>query len=661
MARQPDLFERQRLVVQPRAGQVQNRLWVRRLTIWSEAGQVIRSTALRPGLNIVWSPDPADQAATLTASGNASALGHGSGKTLFCRLLRYCLGEERFAPDEQRRAIAQAFPQGWVSAEVMLDGRLWAVLRPLGLARGHLAVPDVPPEQLFDRLGAPTGIEPLLAAIENTILTPAVAALVPADQPLNAWRVALAWLTRDQECRFNHVLDWRSPESDSGSPTRAMSGVRLQDSLRALIGAIVADEIQLRTDIAAFEDLHKTLTLRLDRQRWACDQSRDDIAAVAGLARGAVPAGRLCIEVLRDAAKRTLAHAARLNTAVDVNDLTTLRTQLESARQAVSDLEKKQAVAQEKLPIIDQLLQRMRSELPISSAQVRGAEVPVCLLCEVPIDRVLAEGCKLSDKLPDLEALRARHLMLVNEIQQQESARASANANAAHADAGLPAQRATVDALRRQVHAVEKLTEGRSGSWFKLRRALDDVKRLNEGLIALELTTDDLADLTRKLDDKRAQTGAFRDAQRAVFDRLSTLFDGVIQTMVGPAATGRVTLDGQGLKLRVDLGGERSTAAIESLKVIAFDIAVMCMSMEGATHLPAFLVHDSPREADLGLSVYHRLFTMVAGLEQTHASTFQYIVTTTTQPPAELQTRPWLCETLRGMPAQERLLRRDLT
>ena len=187
------------------------------------------------------------------------------------------------------------------------------------------------------------------------------------------------------------------------------------------------------------------------------------------------------------------------------------------------------------------------------------------------------------------------------------------------------------------------------------------MKRLNEGLIALELTTDDLADLTRKLDDKRAQTGAFRDAQRAVFDRLSTLFDGVIQTMVGPAATGRVTLDGQGLKLRVDLGGERSTAAIESLKVIAFDIAVMCMSMEGATHLPAFLVHDSPREADLGLSVYHRLFTMVAGLEQTHASTFQYIVTTTTQPPAELQTRPWLCETLRGMPAQERLLRRDLT
>ena len=152
-----------------------------------------------------------------------------------------------------------------------------------------------------------------------------------------------------------------------------------------------------------------------------------------------------------------------------------------------------------------------------------------------------------------------------------------------------------------------------------------------------------------------------------LFDRLSEptgmapLLNAIEQQVLTNqvAAAGRVTLDGNGLRLVVQWGGERSTAAIESLKVIAFDLAVMCMSMEGDTHLPAFLLHDSPREADLGLSVY-RLFHVVSGLEGPSSSAFQYIVTTTTQPPPEFQQQPWLRQELRGAPPSERLLRCDL-
>lgn len=44
--------------------------------------------------------------------------------------------------------------------------------------------------------------------------------------------------------------------------------------------------------------------------------------------------------------------------------------------------------------------------------------------------------------------------------------------------------------------------------------------------------------------------------------------------------------------------------AMESLKAIAFDVAALLMTLqlmtlEGRTHLPALLIHDSPREADL--------------------------------------------------------------
>ena len=161
-------------------------------------------------------------------------------------------------------------------------------------------------------------------------------------------------------------------------------------------------------------------------------------------------------------------------------------------------------------------------------------------------------------------------------------------------------------------------------------------------------------------ESKRNRIAALREAQTAIFDDLSRFFNSVIRAMIGKEAVGRISLDGNGLRASVDLGGERSTAAIESLKVIAFDLATMCMSIEGRTHLPAFLVHDSPREADLGLSVYRRLFNLVHVVEEmTVQPLFQYIVTTTTSPPDKLRNAPWLVETLGGA-SDERLLKRDL-
>jgi hypothetical protein len=85
------------------------------------------------------------------------------------------------------------------------------------------------------------------------------------------------------------------------------------------------------------------------------------------------------------------------------------------------------------------------------------------------------------------------------------------------------------------------------------------------------------------------------------------------------------------------------------------------MTMEGSTRLPGFLVHDSPREADLGRSIYDRLFALGRKLEGFgQAPLFQYILTTTTEPPGEFRADPWLRLTVRGAPADERLLKIDL-
>ena len=303
----------------------------------------------------------------------------------------------------------------------------------------------------------------------------------------------------------------------------------------------------------------------------------------------------------------------------------------------------------------------MRGELPGISVDIDNGETPLCPICDVPISRALAEGCELSHKLPDLEAARRRQEQIKQELQQQES-RLRADRERRHQlqQELLPAQ-SDAEALRRRVVEVEAVRDARSDVWFKTRRLIDDANRLEESLLAQEQRHRRAEELAGELDQKRAMTAAFREeAQASVFCRLSRFFGAIIHEMAGPNAGGKVALDGNGLKLSVELGGERSTAAIDSLKVIAFDLAVMCMSIEGGRPLPAFLVHDSPREADLGLSVYHQLFHLVRHLEPKEGQPlFQYIVTTTTRPPNELSDKPWLRETLGGS-AEARLLKRDL-
>lgn len=88
MTRQPELFPRTVSNFRPVEGQKEPRLWVRRLVIWRDmASKPIRDIPLRPGLNV---------GAYQGGAPIEDVIGHGSGKTLFCRMLRYCLGEPRY-------------------------------------------------------------------------------------------------------------------------------------------------------------------------------------------------------------------------------------------------------------------------------------------------------------------------------------------------------------------------------------------------------------------------------------------------------------------------------------------------------------------------------------------------------------------------------------
>lgn len=659
MPLQPDLLGQRVLQVRPAEGAGGPRLWVKRLVVWREpGGEIVRDVTLRPGLNIVWSPDGAD---ALASEAGDDTMGHGSGKTLFCRLLRYCLGEDRFAPKDQRDRIGVALMDGIVGAEVVLDGTCWAIVRPLGMRRRHMAVPGGNLDDIAAGDGASTGLDPFLDAIEQSVLTTELSDLIPGHrQERRSWPIAIAWLMRDQECRFDHVLDWRSATSDSDSPAGGLTKTEKLDALRAFLMAITPEEHAKRTEIATLDEERRGLEQEIGHGRWEIERTQARLMSALNLADDALTDNSLHADMLRTAQER-LAAAAQLPASDTAPQIEAARQEYEAARTEFERIGQQLSRLEAQIPEIERIVGKIRGEIPGLSFSNAEAESPVCPICEVPIDRALAEGCGLSHKLPDLESCQQRWTRRQQELTAESTRLDSARSNSTQTLHQIALARQSSEYLANRLITLEKARDTRETAWYSARKLVDDVTRFAELIKQQEAATDQLRGLASRIETERDRVGAFRDKQARVFGRLSEKFDPIVRRLVGPEAQGRIILTGNGLELTVSMGGDRSTAAIDSLKVLAFDLSALCLSIEGATRVPAFLVHDSPREADLGLLIYHRLFQLARGLEAVGGQPlFQYIVTTTTRPPPDLAKEPWLRLTLRGAPAAERLLQCDL-
>lgn len=195
------------------------------------------------------------------------------------------------------------------------------------------------------------------------------------------------------------------------------------------------------------------------------------------------------------------------------------------------------------------------------------------------------------------------------------------------------------------------------GRWLAAARVASESARLQKLSAAREKARQEAAAGEEQVEQLRERLLAHRQRHAQVLRRFEELFRYVCEGLLGAGTECSLTLGRTKLTADVRVGG----MAMDSLKALAFDLAATLMAVEGRAALPAFLIHDSPREADLGLSHYHRLFRLIRHLEQVgQPPLFQYIVTTTTEPPRELRTSPFVVAELSGMAADSRLPRRAL-
>ena len=645
-----------RLPVAP-AGRPCPRLWVRRLAIFSDPHTLIRDVSLKPGLNIVETPD-------MSSSGSRT-LAHGSGKATFCRLLRACLGEPGYATDAQRSRIFARLPNGLIAAELLIDGVCWVAVRPLGLPGGEFVVQVASIEDAIApgrRDGDQAFIDPLV--IEAFF--PMIAGVTPPEvRREQVWDVLRAWLTRDQECRLADILAWRSSQTQTRSRAQVMGETAKLTMVRLALRALDAEE-----QTAALRERGLVTAAEDERRRQAYQQQRylDGLKVV----RAALSAGEevsfddtIDQKGLVSRAEAALAEAMRadLPTPPEVGSIFARLNALNEERRA---LEASQQGSVKEADLKQGEAERYRAEANLGEIDITQGRVRVCPICRVSVDETLARDCGISLERCDLAALKAtitdklaKAARLAGEADNaaQEAKRFEALVNQlGPRQQALEAEAKSADAISRAAQAAAKDVQDRI---YRERRVLDDVRSLREA----ETAAKPAPPATAALDAVRAQLEAGRSRAPAAIRTLEERYQGIMAAWL-PDGIGDRQARWQRVESRRPI---RRTArrgfdgGFGLLKIVAFDLAALHMAVEEKADLPAFFVHDSPREADLDGQLYERLFDRLHQWEESvETPCFQYIVTTTTAPPLELQTDRHVRLQMSSTPAATRLFGMDL-
>jgi len=635
-------------------------IWVRRLVFVTSPVapiQVIRRIAFRRGLNIVCTEPrlPVD----------TQPVGHSVGKSLLVRIIRYCLGEDRFCTDTQRAGIALKHERGYVFAVIRVGGEDWAVARPLGLESGYADSWCVRSSRLKglvpkdDRLKFREFVEALNAATRDCY---AEIDLPNAERRAN-WRDLLGWLSRDQDCYFAHHAEWRAAELLAGP--RALTREDAYLVMRMALGLLGPEEIGL------IDKHRKLLAGKADAEAKArqyaayVEQAENRLRATMDELRD-LPAGEVFgaafISIADGKAKSLndlLQDPQVLNRQelAEHQDALTKALRSEGAFQATLDgLETKEQVTEAEL-------QNAKSQDAPTLLRVLTGSLWKCSYFRFK-EEAMDAGCpgktmveqgiadpwrtqRIKDLTEELAVIERQREVARSSLQQATESSALARKQLSEATTEFVRVR---DNITRQV-----------GQWMARK---DEAERYTAAWR-------DLNDIENGRDARQRRVAKSAEALQGARNRfekqkglLSDFYDAVLKQIISPRAEGMIQVDGDGMRPSSNaIVADSGMTLRQYADVLSLDLACLAASVCGVGHLPRFWIHDSPRQADSEEQLYHSIIGWISRLEESYTDnklpSFQYILTTTSQPPKDVNRWPFVRARLHARRDDGKLLRCD--
>ena len=147
--------------------------------------------------------------------------------------------------------------------------------------------------------------------------------------------------------------------------------------------------------------------------------------------------------------------------------------------------------------------------------------------------------------------------------------------------------------------------------------------------------------LEKKIESAKKRLDKLIEKQRERVVEFESRFNAIVQATINQDFKGIVDIYEDHVGFRIVRGNSLAGEAYETLAVLLADIAILIESASTDVHHPGFLMHDSPREADLNIRIYERMLEVALSqmreLESEDSVPFQYIVTTTTPPAKQMK------------------------
>ena len=622
-------------------------LWISRFVLMKTPTErpFLRDVPLHRGLNIVYVEEAVER-----ETGGQIEIGHGVGKTSFCRLIRYCLDEDTFGRKAFRSRVVHQLPEVRVALEVHVNGFRWAICRSLSNPSDSSARADCSIEEL---LQAPPGtgsyqtFRQALLAIGDAAVPPV--ASDAADNPDCRWSHLLAWCARDQETRYQTVWEWRSRRSESGTPAFSRPKADAVRFMARVLGLRSSTEITLQDELDEVERRLGEVDQRLRAIQTAysveIDRLRRDLAMAGVVEAASAPFHALDLFTV------PLPERVRTRGQEIDNDIAALRQRLQElgrqiavlgasineARQVIDERETVIRVTQAGTGVLENDVHALQADLE----ELRRIGMALCRYGQVTFG--------------ECDYIRRR---IAESEQSLADTRHTSARDTAQRDQAIAAQQDTVRRVSARVGQFEQQQR------VHLSEQEEVARRIGQRLFArsrLDSTWAEFQTWHRRRNGEEAdsEADALRTEQASVrlrrnelqaaimveragladhLRRLSRLFRTVVRRVLSDDYDGRVTFDDEELEFSIAHGSLMAGEAVETLCVLLADLTALFGGATGLGHHPGWLLHDSPREADLGIVIYRRLLQGVSAIGAGDTPPpFQYIVTTATPPPESLR------------------------
>ena len=656
-------------------------VWVSRLVIFEKVVPepvIIQDIPLTRGLNIIVAKEAEDEELP------AGITGHSAGKTTFCRFLRYVLGEKTFGRKAVMKLIREAFPGGYVAAQLNIRGRKWAVMRPIGEGRASYAKENASIEDLIRKREHPTSLDlyPNSIGLEDFQKSLEANAIVQTSEPIR-WGHVLSWCTRDQETRYQSIHEWRSKRSDSESPGFNQPTEGPLFVMRAVLGLFLPDELKAEQRLTELKREKDRLTRQMDEKRrepeYRVNLFDNDLRQILTTLFPNEPnldSRPLNSDYLIPQDLTRLTEKAQKKMQDDIEQkkqgISSIQNQIDELgaekKNVEADLEQQDNIFNlnnaTKQEMNVGLTERDKQRKAINDNWDKPCPLGDTLISKcsyVNNRRNILEIKEIQDKKAMEEAIAIRDKE-ANHIENVKQELRKSIQNKIDMINEAKTLRAELDAEQRVMEvALKDITETFDSlvQWTNMRDKPGGYEELDRLREALKQTEDEIESSENEL-------GGLLHQHNASQKLLASIFSCAVKSVLSSGNyDGKVDFDKRSLRFKLTRGAALAGEAVETLCILLADISCLVFnSLSDSSRLPGLLVHDSPREADLGKRLYGNFIRLVADLQEHFGAAdtcpFQYILTTTTPPPVELDKDEFVKLRLNAGNKDSLLLRRNI-